>query len=506
MKAFSHRGWALGLLAAGAVAWPASADDRTSSAGSGNDEKIARLEALLEAQQRKIDELEGSVAASGHTDMDKARTEEMKRQIREVLSEQEFRSSLMPASLQAGYDNGFYIGSSDEKFRMTVNAWSQFRWTHYGTRSDNRYLLPRFERDDRTGFDVQRLRLAISGWAYSKDLTYHITFRSEAPDNYDAVIHYAWVNYRFADEFQVKAGIFQNASTRSQLLMDQERLQFVDRGLFDAVYGLGISTGIRFWGHLCDKRLEYMVDVVNSMNSPNNRTITPDPAEHDNNPGLLARLVWHALGDNNDDEFAGEGDLRKDKTPFIADVGFSYAFNEDRGDRRTTRIPFALDGWNPGRGAYGLTTTNGLQIHQFSFDAATKWMGWSTIAEYAIRSVDPRRTGERPFTPWWLLSGDDSTTAQQGAYVQMGYMLPIAGMEDKIELVARVGGVSTLSEQRDCSWEYAIGANYYIEGHKVKLQTDIVKIDEAPISSSYSSLANVNDDVLVFRVQLQVAF
>jgi hypothetical protein len=137
---------------------------------------------------------------------------------------------------------------------------------------------------------------------------------------------------------------------------------------------------------------------------------------------------------------------------------------------------------------------------------ATKWMGWSTIAEYAIRSVDPRRTDSRPFTPWWLLSGDDSTTAQQGAYVQMGYMLPIPGMEDKIELVARVGGVSTLAEQRDCSWEYAVGANYYIEGHKVKLQTDIVKIDEAPISSSYSSLANVNDDVLVFRVQLQVAF
>lgn len=506
MKSLLHGGWAIGLLATGAVTWTASADDRTSPAGTVSEEKVARLEALLEAQQRKIDELEGAVAASGHTDMDKARVEEMKRQIREVLSEQEFRSTLMPASLQAGYDNGFYIGSSDEKFRMTINGWSQFRWTHYATRSDNRYLLPRFERNDRTGFDLQRIRLAISGWAYSKDLTYHITFRSEAPDNYDTVLHYAWVNYRFADEFQIKTGIFQNASTRSQLLMDQERLQFVDRGLFDAVYGLGISTGIRFWGELFDKRLVYMVDVVNSLNSPNNRTITPDPAEHDNNPAILARLVWHALGDNNDDEFAGEGDLRKDKSQLVADVGFSYAFNEDRGDLNTTRIPFAWSGWVPGRGGFGLTTTNGLQVNQFSFDAAMKWMGFSATGEYAIRAVDPRLTAHRPFTPWWLLSGDDSTTAQQGAYVQVGYMLPIAGMEDKFELVARAGGISALSEEREGTWEYAIGANYYIEGHKVKLQTDMVKVSEAPISSSYSSLANVNDDALVFRVQLQVAF
>ncbi len=504
MKGFIHGGWAACLLAAGAVVGPANADDKTSSATVGTDEKVARLEALLEAQQRKIDELQGTVAAGGQGDMDKARVDEMKRQIREVLSEQEFRSSLMPSSVQAGYDNGFYIGSSDENFRMTINGWSQFRWTHYGTRSDNRYLLPRLERDDRTGFDVQRLRLAIGGWAYSKDLTYHITFRAEAPDAYDSVIHYAWVNYRFAEEFQVTAGIFQNASTHSALLADQERLQFVDRGVFEAVYDLGTSLGIRFWGNVFDKRVTYMVDVVNSLNSFGNRTITTDPAEHDNNPALLARVVWHALGDDNLNEFAGEGDLRKDKSQPALDIGMSYAFNEDRGDRGTTRIPFAWDGWNPSRGGFGLTNTNGLQINQFSWDLGFKYMGFSATGEYALRIVDPRTAWRRPFAPWWLLSGDDSTTAQHGAYVQLGYFIP--GLDDKVEVVGRVGGVSALSNETEGTWEYAIGANYYLQGHKVKLQTDMVKVSEAPISDSYSSLANVNDDALVFRVQLQVAF
>ena len=165
-----------------------------------------------------------------------------------------------------------------------------------------------------------------------------------------------------------------------------------------------------------------------------------------------------------------------------------------------------LVGWNPGRGGYGLTTTNGLQINQFSWDMGFKYCGFSAQGEYALRIVDPRRTDRRPFTPWFLISGDDSTTVQHGAYVQVGYFLPIPVLENKLEWMARVGGISALSDEQEGSWEYATGVNYYIEGHAVKLQADMVRVYEAPITSGYSSLANVNDKALVFRVQLNVAF
>jgi hypothetical protein len=128
------------------------------------------------------------------------------------------------------------------------------------------------------------------------------------------------------------------------------------------------------------------------------------------------------------------------------------------------------------------------------------------VGEYYLRLVDPRRAGRAPFTPWWLLTGQDATTAQHGGYLQLGYLLPIPGLEDKLEAVARVGGISALASGQVGTWEYAAGLNYYIEGHKVKLQTDVTKVTEVPISTSYSSLANVNDDALVWRVQLQVAF
>ena len=79
-------------------------------------------------------------------------------------------------------------------------------------------------------------------------------------------------------------------------------------------------------------------------------------------------------------------------------------------------------------------------------------------------------------------------------------------MERKFEVVGRAGGLSTLSSQKEGTWMYAAGLNYYIEGHKVKLQTDLTKVTEVPLSSSTYSLANVNDDALIWRVQLQVAF
>ncbi|MFO0839773.1 MAG: porin [Phycisphaerae bacterium] len=483
----------------------------TTSESETQDSKIARLEALLEAQQRRIDSLARQVGSSEQQQMDAARVEEMKRQIREVLSEREFRESLMPSTLLAGYDNGFYIGSSDEKFMLKLNGDMQVRWTYYHSRDTNRYLLPGVKRDDRSGFDLQRLRLNIGGYAYNKDLTYDIQIRADAPDNYDAVIQYAWVNYRVADEFNIQAGIFQTADRRSQQLADNGLLQFVDRGLVDATFGFGNGLGIRLWGHLFDKRFCYFVDVVNSLGGHNNRTITTDPAERDSNPAIIGRAVWHILGDPGKDgcalcaEFSGEGDLRKDKSQPLWDFGFDYAFDENSGDN-LNRFAVPLSGWHPGVGGFGLVSSRGTQMNQFGFDTGLKWMGFSMQGEYVIRLVDPRATGNFPFAPWWVASGDESTTAQHGGYVQLGYMLPIPGFEDKIELVARVGGVSALAEHQEGTWEYAGGVNYYIEGHKVKLQADVVKVSEVPISSSYSSLANVNDDALIFRMQLQFSF
>ncbi|MFQ5806309.1 MAG: porin [Phycisphaerae bacterium] len=502
-----HWGCALGLLAAVVVVLPAWADDAAPPAAPALDETIARLEAQLAAQQERITQLQREVALASAQETEAERVEAMKQQIREVLSEQEFRESLMPAMLQAGYDEGFYIRSSDDKFLMKIGGLMQFRWTHYGTSRTNRYLDPGLQRNDRTGFDLQRLRINFRGHAFSKDLTYLLELQAEAPERYDAILSEAYVDYRFCEAFHFRAGRFKSASTRANTTAHSQ-LQLISRPMVDAVFGLGYNLGVRFWGQLFDKRLDWYLDVTNSLSDGENfgdgRTITNDPAELDSNPALAFRLVWHALGENGAKDFESQSDIEFHESPAL-DFGFHYAFNEDEGDLRTTRIPFPVPRLFR-TGGFGLTSTNGLQINQWGLDAAFKCQGFSLIGEYIVRMVDPRRAGRRPFTPWWLLTRQGDTTVQHGAYAQAGYFLPIPGLEKKLEAVARVGGISALANGQEGVWEYGAGVNYYIEGQNVKLSADMFKVYEAPTSSSYKSLANVNDDALVFRVQLQLAF
>jgi phosphate-selective porin len=490
------------------LAGVAFAGDGASPAQGDSGDKVARLETLLNAQQMKIEALEEQLASASAQDQDAARVEAMKQQIREVLSEQEFRESLMPSMMQAGYDGGFFIKSSDENFLMKVGGLMQFRWTHYGTRSDNRYLNTRWERDDRTGFDFQRLRINFKGHVFDPKLTYLLELSSDAPAGYDTRLSWAYIDYKFCEAFHVRMGKFKSASTRANTTA-HENLQFMSRPMVDAVFGLGFNMGVRFWGELFEKKLTYYLDVTNSLSNGENfgsgRTITNDPAELDGNPALAFRAVWHALGEEGAADFASQSDVEFHESPAL-DIGFHYAFNDDLQDLVSTRIPFPLPRPGPGEGAFGLTNTNGLQINQFGFDSAFKYMGFSATSEYILRIVDPRRAGRQPYANWWLMTRQADTTVQHGAYLQFGYFLPIPGLEKKLEAVARVGGIWALANGRDCSLEYALGMNYYLQGNHVKLQTDVTKIDESPISSSHKSLANVNDDALMLRVQLQVAF
>ncbi len=474
---------------------------------------VDRLEALIEAQQAKIESLEQQVAAAQQADVSAARVEELKKQIREVLSEQEFRESLMPSTLQAGYDKGFFIKSSDNKFKLQFNGQLQFRYTYYNTQTRNHYLLPSRDRSDRSGFDIARMNFDFSGHVYTPDLTYFIELGANSASSYDTILNYAWVNYRIVDEFQFRAGLFKTANLRANIVSNAQ-YQMVESGLVDAVFGLDDGVGVRMWGQLFDKKLDYYLDVVNSLDNPTTQTITTDEdlytRGHDNNPGILARVVWHALCGQcrtlkADDPARWDtmSDMEYSMEPSL-DVGFSYAFNEDWHDG-TLRIPYARRTFFL-PGGFGLESSEGTQINQFGLDAAFKYRGFSITGEYVVRIVDIRNADGPPYSPLFLASGDGSTTGHQGAYVQAGYFLPIPGWEDKFEVVGRVGGISTLTGGSEGTWEYAGGLNYYIKGHSVKLQTDVVKITELPISNSTFSYANVNDDALMWRMQLQVAF
>jgi hypothetical protein len=50
--------------------------------------------------------------------------------------------------------------------------------------------------------------------------------------------------------------------------------------------------------------------------------------------------------------------------------------------------------------------------------------------------------------------------------------------------------------------EEAIGMNYYIKGHSLKLSADITHVDECPITNSTTGFSR-NDEMWMYRVQIQ---
>lgn len=499
------------LVALAALTWHCP---RSTAQDSSDAETLERLEQTIELQRLRLAELDRLAAATAPFDNEAARVETLREQIREVLGEGEFRESLMPAALQAGYDKGFFIRSSDEKFLMRFSGRFQFRWTHYSTGDANRYLNPRQRRNDRTGFDIPRLYLTLSGHAYTRDLTYVFILDGSEYRNYTYGVLHAEVNYRFIDEFQLRAGIMRVSGTRANF--HTGTMQFCELPIVQEMYTVNRGLGVRFWGQLFKDRSvrgEYNLDVVNSLNNPGTRTITTDEQRdaqgHDNNPAICFRTCWVLV--DGEAQFPADAlpysaaisDLAWHVTPFVT-AGFHYLYTEDDHDG-TTRIAVAhRSPITPG--GFGNVTSEGLQIHQWGLDGTLQYRGFSTTAEYALRLLDVRQASRPPYAPVFLATGDADRSTQQMAYIQCGYLLPIPGWERKFEIVGRVGMMHIDTGGRETTWEYGGGLNYYIKGHQVKLQADVTRIIEVPFALSAASLANVNDDALIGRVQLQVAF
>lgn len=483
---------ALGVMLGGksALARADSADEAT----------LAALENMRVAQQERLRTLEAQAAQE---EPERLRAAALRAQIRELLADAEFREELAQTTTLAGYDDGFFLKSSDDAYTLNLNGFMQFRWTHAGVQARNRYLDRQRERDDRTGFDIQRIRIIASGNVGSENLTYEFDVLADSPEQYNAGLLWAYFNYRFADEFQVTAGRFNIPGTRANY-GDERGYQLIEMPLADAVFNIGDGTGVMIWGDVAAARISYYASIVNGLNGPDNRVITSDDQrELDGNPAFVGRLVWHALGDDPD---AGqyEGDTHFLESPAL-NIGAHYAFNEDDGDADTTLIPYP---WVAprGGGGFALTNSNGLRVQQAGVDATFKFMGFSLAAEYEVRFLDVTRSNDLPLAPLYRLTGDKSTNAQHGAYLQAGYFLPIPGFEKKVEIAGRVGGISALAGMHEAAWEYAGGVNWYLHGHHLKVQTDVTRIQEAPISNEYLGLGNVNDGALIWRVQMQVAF
>ncbi|MBN1341853.1 MAG: hypothetical protein JXQ73_04195 [Phycisphaerae bacterium] len=451
--------------------------------------RLDRLQELVEKQQQTIGELETKLSVANSEDLDAARVEEIKKVVREVLADADFRESLYPDVMQVGYDHGFYIKSSDEKFLLNINGMMKFRWTGTNRQTDNPRLQGRNKQDDINGFEIEQLYLTFMGHIHTDKLTYRVTVRGDTDQSHDWITYYAWVNYEIAPELQIRAGLVDIPQGR-QFLYWHSQWQFVDRSLAEEVFALGRSIGIKAHGTLA-KRLSYQIGMFNGINDESD---SPGREQLDTNFSYAARLVGHILGD----PITSEPDLEYSKDPQW-EVGSSFYYNDDNGDNRGPGLLYNIpERIRRGRGIGGNATADatGTDYFGFGMDTAFKYRGFSLAAEWYLRTVD----SDSEFSQWELLTTRSGSSHYQGGYIQAGYFI----IPKKVELAARMGGV--WDNGGDNTWEYTFGVSYYPYGsHNFKIQADYTRIEEASVDSDWINV-NQNDEINMFRVQLQAAF
>jgi phosphate-selective porin OprO and OprP len=451
--------------------------------------RLDRLQTLVEQQQQTIEQLETKLNVANSTDMNAARVEEIKKVVREVMADGQFRESLYPDVVQVGYDHGFYIKSSDEAFLLNIQGLLQVRYVGNERQRDNPRIQGRNPQDDVNGFEISKLFLTFAGHIHTDKLTYQITVKGDTVVSNQWTTYYAFVNYEVVEEFQVQAGIMDIPQGRQFLTWDS-KLQFCDRSLAEETFGLGQSAGVMFHGTLV-KRVSYMAGVFNGIANPWD---SPSREELDTNFAYAARLVGHLLGQGIDDET----DLEFSKDPKL-DIGTSFYYNDDNGDRTGPGLLYNIpERIRSGRGIGGnaVTDATGTDYFGFGADVAFRYRGFSLTAEWFLRSVD----SDSEYSPWFLMTTRDGSSHSQGGYIQAGYFI----VPKRLEVAARMGGVWDNGD--DNTWEYSFGVNYYPFGsHNFKIQADFTHIDEASVTSDWIDV-NQNDSVNLFRVNLQAAF
>jgi len=389
-----------------------------------------------------------------------------------VITEADFKevTAGRPVSYQPG--KGFTFASPEGKFQLSLGGRGQFQYQH-------------LDRDDVNGpaqdisvWKIRRFKVYMGGYAFTKDLTYRVQV-DLAKSGTAQMLDDAWINYRFVDEAQLRAGQFKMPFSRGELTSDGA-LQFVDRANAVDAFKPSYDIGAMVAGKTAGGKLAYNAGLFNGTGQSGTRTT--------NSGAWAARIVFNPFGEMR----YSEADLENSPNPLLS-VGAGYFANTLKRngnatflDTTTSTPPYAgASGWL-GKAAASTAifdNTERVDVGTYGFDAAFKWRGFSAQGEYFGGKAEGQTQGR--------------TVNSRGYYGQAGYFL----LPKKLEVAARYSSVDPNRDQsRDLQLEVTGAVSYYFQGHNFKMQGDYTNIH------TQRGTGREPTDDRQMRVQAQLAF
>jgi len=354
---------------------------------------------------------------------------------------------------------------------------------------------------------IRRLKTNFNGYTFTKDLTFKINLNWANllnNGNGSTVIEEAFMNYRIVDEAQLRAGQDKVQYGRNWITPSSQN-EFVETSFVTDAFKPGYDIGLGANGSVQKGLLTYAAQWLGGRGQNTVQNTTSN--------SYNLRLALNPLGDMK----YTEADIDMTPKPLFS-VGGSYYHDTLRATsvtannagtittvttfdqnnlnyasasgwlgRNASRFNFPTAGVAAGKTA---SYSQNVNIGSFETDMAFKWMGLFAQAEYF----------------WGQGTGsNDVNVIANGFYVQAGYMV----LPKKVELAVRYAWADFNRATPNNNQTEVQGAiSWYIEGHNLKIQTDITKQNVQVNNTTLLKGANVNVplDNTIFRAQAQLLF
>ncbi len=391
-----------------------------------------------------------------------------------VITEDDYKEVTKVKPIDYKLGKGFTFTTADEKFQLSLGGRFQIRYTF----NDKDGAA-----QDSSVWEPKQVKFYLNGYAYSKDLTYGLQ-ANFAKGNTPQILDDAWLNYRFINEVQLKAGQFKTPFARQELISDANQ-QFVDRSIVVDAFKQGRDIGALLNGKIADGLLYYNVGVYGGLGQ--------SVARATNDNLFAARVAVNPLGD----VAYTESDLDYSKKPLLS-IGANYFRNTLKRTTSAGTTSFegaaannaSSKGWlgsTAGRNFITTADNQKVDVDSYGTDAVFKWRGISVQGEYLLGQAENHSNGK-------LLRA-------HGFYTQAGYTI----IPGKLEAAIRY---SYLDPNRDVTNDHqieTIGAvSYYFDKHNLKVQTDVGNIHTQ--GNQTVAGQKIPTDDMQYRVQAQITF
>ncbi len=302
-------------------------------------------------------------------------------------------------------------------------------------------------------FLIRRARLKFNGFIYNPKLTYKVELGLSNNDmsggsahtgNAPRFIYDAMLNWNFYKKFTVSIGQGKLPGNRERIISSGS-LQLVDRSLLNGKFNIDRDAGIQL-KHNFVLGKQFYVSEQYAFSQGEGRNVTTSNLggyEH------TFRVEVMPFGEmENDDAYVSSDLKRNDK--FKLAIAAAYDIND-----RAVRDRGNMGSYMETNSGYFEATISTLFI-----DVMAKYKGFSLMAEFVTRSSDKDEVINHLSVPTGQLVKEG-----YGYNLSSGYLF-----KNNWEFAGRYTMVNVNDFEES---QYTLGVSKYLQGHKLKVQSDI---------------------------------